>query len=81
MAIVKYYGHIRTKTNQNIDIFNARDIKAVLEVISNKYNIPYSELKTSIILVNNKDIELLKKSRTKLKSDDVVMILSPCAGG
>lgn len=81
MAIAKYYGAVRLKTNQNIDLFKARDVKTLLKSISKKYDIPYIELKKNLIYVNNVDIDRMDRLKTRLDHNDVVMIMGVTAGG
>ena len=45
------------------------------------YRLNYKKLKHSIVIVNDVNINDLKKYRTKLREGDKVLIMSPASGG
>lgn len=81
MAIVKYYGFLRSKTKHGVDIIDVRNIRALLKSISENYDVPYKDLKRCVIYVDNIDIDKLDRLNTKLEKNSIVMILSASAGG
>ena len=75
MAIVNLYGIHSLKTEKQCIIVEAKNIEKLL------LELTISELKRSLIFVNNKEIKHLNMFKTKISSEDKISILSLIAGG
>lgn len=82
MAIVNLYGIHSLKTEKECIIVEAKNIeKLLLELTMLETELTISELKRSLIFVNNKEIKHLNMFKTKISSEDKISILSLIAGG
>lgn len=81
MVKVLLYGVARLKFNtKEIDI-KATKVKELLKKIADLYSIKYKDMKNFLIYVNDVNISDLSMFNTKLKSGDIVMLVSPSSGG
>ncbi len=61
---------------------NKVNVKDVFKVLYDKYQIEYKKTMTrSIIMINNRSINQLKKENTALKDGDVLIIMPMISGG
>ncbi len=82
MVNVEFFGLYRLNYKMKECQLDARNVLDLFGEL-NKMNPVYSvkELKNSIVIVNDVNINDLKKYRTKLSEGDKVLIMSPASGG
>jgi sulfur-carrier protein len=82
MPTVRFYASLRKVTGSREADIPAGSVKELLGRLSSDYEGKLSRyLKISTILVNGKNVILMKGKRTRLKPDDVVSIFPPLGGG
>lgn len=82
MVKVKFFGILRlTLRKSSVEV----EAESVSDLINNLCKLmpdaSYTDLRNSIIFINDTEIVKLKGYRTKLQNDDTVMFLSPVSGG
>ncbi|MEM0156111.1 MAG: ubiquitin-like small modifier protein 1 [Thermoplasmataceae archaeon] len=91
MTKVKYYANLRQITGKNDDEMDAggKTVEEILQVLSSKYGDNFKRLMFSdgnmrgnvIILVNGQNIIFRNGIKERLRSDDLLDIFPPVAGG
>ena len=76
MITVKLFGLLRLDSGIKERQLEAKNVKEILEALA-KLGIPKKDLDGCIILVNGSSAN----KRTKLNSGDMVVLMSPVAGG
>ena len=75
----KITGHSKEELFFKNDKVNVKD---VFKVLYDKYQIEYKKtMARSIIMINNRSINQLKKENTALKDGDVLIIMPMISGG
>lgn len=81
MVNVKFFGIARIKFKEKEINVEAKNVKELLGVIADRYNVSVKDVKQFLIYVNEVNIVDLKTFRTPLKDGDKLMFLSPSSGG
>lgn len=82
MATVKLYSTIRLAAGEKVLESDARTVGELLKDLEGRYGEKISRyISNCIVLVNGKNISLLKGKRTKLEPTDQVSLFPPVAGG
>lgn len=84
MIEVKFFGTARVKfqvKSIEVDATKAKDVKALVGIIAEKFCIREKEVRQFLIYVNEENIASLKMYKTKLNDGDKIMFLSPASGG
>ncbi len=82
MAIVRLYASLRKAAGEREFDSHGLTVKEVLEDGKRRFSSSFSEqLGSCTVLVNGKNVALLKGKRTKVKPEDVVSLFPPMAGG
>ncbi|MEJ5186382.1 MAG: MoaD family protein [Candidatus Geothermincolales bacterium] len=82
MATVKLYSTIRLAAGEKVLESDAKTVGELLKDLERRYGEKISRyISNCIVLVNGKNISLLKGKRTKLEPTDQVSLFPPVAGG
>ncbi len=82
MATVKLYSTIRLAAGEKVLESDARTVGELLKELEKRYGGKISRyISNCIVLVNGKNVSLLKGKRTKLEPADQVSLFPPVAGG
>jgi len=82
MPTVKFFATLRQITKTRETEVPGQTVQEVLDKLATEFEGKLQRyLKISTVLVNNKNIRLLKGENTRLNPDDVVSIYPPLGGG
>lgn len=82
MATVNYYGMVRRLIPVKTEQLDAANINELLGLIKQRHGDgAAAEIKRSFILVNGKNIALIKGYKTSIKVTDVIQIMTITGGG
>lgn len=82
MAVVRLYASLRQAAGEKEFASPAGTVKEVLEEGRRRYGAAFAaHLASCTVLVNGKNIALLKGKRTRVAAEDVVSLFPPMAGG